>query len=324
MPTTKLILLLLLYTVIIGLITFLLTQYFFRKKDKSNLSNNKEGLPSVRKEVGDCNCNEKEQLVDDGKQTVLILEPDVTIERALNNYLNDDYIIHSYVKIKDLLTYLSENKAPNIVILDVPPCEDLYTIYNKIKGYGEDQIPPVIQLVCKNWRQCDSKRLADLYIEKPFSIYELKKGIEGLLIYKDKPSSVSLDETNETNQILIEFNSDCLHCINNIDWRFIEEVKKQVEDHMSNSDFTIDVLCSLLNMSRSSFYSKIKSLTGEAPADYVRSLKIQKAAELLSEDKLNINEIAEATGFNDAKYFREVFKKHYNMNPSEYKKEVQQ
>lgn len=77
---------------------------------------------------------------------------------------------------------------------------------------------------------------------------------------------------------------------------------------MQDSDFNIDVLCSPLNMSRTSFYNKIKALTGEAPADYVRSLKLQKAADLLSEDKLNINEIAEATGFSDAKYFREVFK----------------
>lgn len=323
MFTTKIIFILLIYTLVIAVIAFLLAQYFFKIKFKETfLDKEKEMSLSNIKRSPDC--SEKEQQKEKKKQTVLILEPDVSIERALNNYLNNDYIIYSYSKVKEFLQSLSENTAPDIIVLDVPPCEDVKALFNKMKEILKSVTPPVIQLICKNWKLGEFNKFADLYIEKPFSVYELKKGIEGLLIYGDFPSSVSLDQSSQTNQVVIEFNSDCLNCINNMDWRFIEDVKMHVEKNMSNSDFTIDVLCSLLSMSRSSFYTKIKHLTGEAPADYVRSLKIQKAAELLGEDKLNINEIAEATGFNDAKYFREVFKKHYNMNPSEYKKEVQQ
>mgnify|MGYP001945050009 FL=1 len=323
MFTTKFIFILLIYTLVIAIVAFLIAQYFFRKRMNANLQS-KEKEENLSNAKSSPDCSEKEQPKEKSKQTVLILEPDVTIEGALNNYLNNDYIIHSFNKVAEFLKYLSENAAPDIIVLDVPPCEDVKTLFNRIKEKTTSVSPPVIQLICKNWKLGEFNTFADLYIEKPFSIYELKKGIEGLLIHRDSPSLVSLDKENPNDQVLIEFNSDCLNCINNIDWRFIEDVKMHVDNNMSNSDFTIDVLCSLLSMSRSSFYTKIKHLTGEAPADYVRSLRIQKAADLLGEDKLNINEIAEATGFNDAKYFREVFKKHYNMNPSEYKKEVQQ
>ena len=76
-----------------------------------------------------------------------------------------------------------------------------------------------------------------------------------------------------------------------------------------------------MGMSRTSFYNKIKALTDQAPADYIRLIKLKYAAQLLEEQRYSITEIAEKTGFNDAKYFREVFKKHFNVSPSQYAKD---
>ena len=89
---------------------------------------------------------------------------------------------------------------------------------------------------------------------------------------------------------------------------------------MDNPSFNVDVLCNLLNMSRTSFYNKIKALTAQAPADYIRLIRLKHAAQLLKEQKHTITEISELTGFSDAKYFREVFKKHFDMSPSQYAK----
>ena len=99
------------------------------------------------------------------------------------------------------------------------------------------------------------------------------------------------------------------------------KVKETIENNLQDSDFNVDTLCSALNMSRSSFYSKIKALTDQAPADFIRSIRLTKAAELLKSKRYNITEVADLTGFSDAKYFREVFKKHYKMNPSKYMNE---
>ena len=92
---------------------------------------------------------------------------------------------------------------------------------------------------------------------------------------------------------------------------------------MSEPDFTVDKLCAILNMSRTRFYNKLKDLTNKKPSDYIRIIKLNYAAKLLLEKEFTISEIADKTGFNDAKYFREVFKKHYNMTPSKYAKEKQ-
>lgn len=82
----------------------------------------------------------------------------------------------------------------------------------------------------------------------------------------------------------------------------------------------MESLCASQNMSRSSFYNKLKALTDQAPADYIRLIRLKRAAQLLSEGQYNISEISDMTGFNDVKYFREVFKKYYKISPSGYSK----
>ena len=77
----------------------------------------------------------------------------------------------------------------------------------------------------------------------------------------------------------------------------------------------------LLNMSRTSFYNKLKALTDQAPADYIRLIRLKRDAALLKTGQHSVTEISELTGFNDVKYFREVFKKHFKVSPSKYCKE---
>ena len=108
-------------------------------------------------------------------------------------------------------------------------------------------------------------------------------------------------------------------CKDTLDWKFISSVRKNIEKNMTNPNFTVDTLCALHNMSRSSFYNKLKSLTDGSPTDYIRLIRMQRAEQLLREGEYSITEIAEMTGFCDAKYFREVFRKHFGVSPSEYK-----
>ena len=112
----------------------------------------------------------------------------------------------------------------------------------------------------------------------------------------------------------------CDNCANDLDWKFISTVTRYVEDNLEKTDFNVDSLCALMNMSRTSFYNKLKALTGQAPADYIRLIRLKRAAHLLKEKRYNITEISEMTGFNDVKYFREVFKKYYKVSPSQYAK----
>ena len=104
--------------------------------------------------------------------------------------------------------------------------------------------------------------------------------------------------------------------------RFLAEVQQVVDEHLADTDYNIDTLCSQMCMSRTSFYNKMKQLTGMPPADYVRQRRLQQAARLLVTRQYSITEVADLAGFSDAKYFREVFKKHYGVSPSQYAKGV--
>ena len=104
-----------------------------------------------------------------------------------------------------------------------------------------------------------------------------------------------------------------------LDDEFIQKVTELVKEGLGKN-FNVDTLCASVNMSRTSFYSKLKALTGQAPADFVRNIRLKHAAELLKEGKYSVTEVAERTGFCDGKYFREVFKKYFNVSPSQYAK----
>ena len=85
---------------------------------------------------------------------------------------------------------------------------------------------------------------------------------------------------------------------------------------MVNEDFSIDTLAMEMAMSRSVFFKKIKSLTGQNPQEFIRDIRMKRAATLLREDKYSIGEIAYLTGFPNAKYFSTAFKKYYGCSPS--------
>lgn len=152
---------------------------------------------------------------------------------------------------------------------------------------------------------------------KPFNIGILRATIANLLTNRAllRHRYANLDLNDDSH------NAECINCSTDLDWKFIASIKKNVEENMDNPGFTIDVLCTLLNMSRTSFYNKLKALTDQSPGDYVRLIRLKRAMQLLKEQKYTITEVAEMTGFSDAKYFREVFKKHFNVSPSQYAKE---
>ena len=150
---------------------------------------------------------------------------------------------------------------------------------------------------------------------KPFNIGILKATIANLLtnraLLKSKYANLEVSEEEEVSP----------NCATDLDWKFIATVKKSVEENIDNPAFNVDVLCNLLNMSRTSFYNKLKALTDQAPADYIRLISLKRAAALLKTGQHSVTEISELTGFNDVKYFREVFKKHFKVSPSKYCKE---
>ncbi len=105
-----------------------------------------------------------------------------------------------------------------------------------------------------------------------------------------------------------------------VDQYFLEKVFSIIRECYVDPSFNVDALSQKMGMSRSSFYTKIKAISGQAPADFIRQYRMERAKELLKTKQYSITDVALQSGFTDVKYFRDVFRKKYNRSPSQYAK----
>lgn len=254
------------------------------------------------------------------RSKILIVEDNDDLREYLKRTLSDTYTIQVCNNGKQALNII-KGFMPDLIISDIMMPEmrgdELCQV---VKEDIETSHIPVVLLTALNSDQniIDGlKTGADEYIVKPFNLGILRATIANLLsnraLLRNKYANLELNDS--------QHNTECLNCSNDLDWKFIATVKQHVEQHMDDPNFNVDMLCNLMNMSRTSFYNKIKALTDQAPADYIRIIKLQRAIQLLKEQKYSITEISEMTGFNDAKYFREVFKKYFKVSPTQYIKD---
>ena len=224
-------------------------------------------------------------------QRILIVEDNDDLRNYLVDMLRTGYNIQSCPNGKEALIIIREFN-PDLVISDIMmPEMGGDELCATIKGDLEMSHIPVVLLTALG----DEKHMLE----------GLEIGADALLrrVY----NSIEDEEPNFP-----------VNCTNTLDWKFIASVKECIEKNMGDSDFNVEMLSNLHYMSRTSFFSKLKALTGYAPADYIRLIRLQHAAQLLKQGEYTITEIADKVGFSDAKYFREVFKKYYGVSPSKY------
>lgn len=104
-----------------------------------------------------------------------------------------------------------------------------------------------------------------------------------------------------------------------VDRAFLEKLLSIVEENISNTEFTVDELSSLMAMGKTNFYKKIKELLGQTPVDFIREIRIKRAMQLLKIGQMNVTEVAYACGFSDPKFFSKTFKKMIGVSPTEFK-----
>ena len=247
-------------------------------------------------------------------QRILVVEDNDDLRNYLVDMLMAGYNIQSCSNGKDALVIIKEFN-PDLVISDIMmPEMSGDELCSAIKTSVEMSHIPVILLTALG----DEKNIlggleigADAYITKPFSVGILKVTIKNILANRELLRQIYNSIENKEKHLPV-------NCTNTLDWKFIASVKECIEKNMGDLDFGVDVLSNQHHMSRTSFYNKLKALTGYAPADYIRMIRLQRAAQLLKQKEYTITEIAEIVGFSDAKYFREVFKKYYNVSPSKF------
>ncbi len=203
-------------------------------------------------------------------------------------------------------------KIPDLIVSDVMmPVMNGLELCSKIKSDERTSHIPVILLtaLASQMHQVDGFQTgADVYLTKPFSTSILCLNVRNLL------ASRELMRKKFARQITLQPQN---LPITSPDERFIKKLMQVIEDHMENPDFGVVALGDEIGMSKTVLYKKIIALTDLSPSDFLKSIRLKKAAFLLQQGLLNVNEIASLVGFNDRKYFSKEFKKLHGQSPSE-------
>lgn len=156
---------------------------------------------------------------------------------------------------------------------------------------------------------------ADMYVTKPFSTDVIKARIRGLLANRAR-----LRERFVADPAVIEEiapNSD-------IDKDFFDRMRRIVEERLDDSEFSVDVLAREMAISRTGLFTKVKAVAGMTPNDYIRNIRLQKAAELLKTTNMRVNEVCWQVGFSSRSHFAKCFQSQFGVSPSEYKGSLKQ
>ena len=203
-----------------------------------------------------------------------------------------------------------------LCVLDVMmPKKDGFTLAQEIRSINPDI--PIIFLTAKN--DIDSKINglkygAEAYVEKPFSFNYLKEQVLSLLDNRRREREAFAKRP---------FFSVNNMQMNKADEEFMNKVIKVIEDNITDDNFGVERMADILCMSRSSLLRKIKTLFNLSPLDFIRLIKLKKAAEFIQEGKYRIGDICYMVGINSPSYFSKLFLKQFGMTPKDFEKQYQ-
>lgn len=213
---------------------------------------------------------------------------------------------------------LAVKKMPGLIVSDVVmPGIDGITLCKRLKADERTSHIPIILLTARTATVHELESLeagADEFITKPFSYAVLELKIERLITLRNEWHS-RFGKRFEIKPGEIGITS--------LDEKFLNKVLKIVEKNMGSSDFNVEKLSRELGVSRGHLYNKLLALTGKTPVEFIRVMRLKRAAQYLEKSQLTVSEIAYMVGFNDPKYFSRYFKEEFGMVPSEYAKNGQ-
>lgn len=206
-------------------------------------------------------------------------------------------------------------EMPDLVLSDVMmPEMDGLELCSKIKNHPKSAHIPVVLITARAAAVHELEGLesgADDYIVKPFNARILFSKVQNLLLQRKK-----LREHFQKQWILEPRSND----LPDQDLEFLEQAMEVIAQNLTNKQFGVQSLVQLSGMSQSAYYRKLKNLTGQSVVEFIRDVRLKKAAQLLSTGKFRVTEVMDKVGIEDYKYFRSAFQKLYRVSPSEFAK----
>ena len=291
--------------------------------------------------------SEEEPLAEDtSKELMLLVEDNQELREFLRSIFTPVYRV---VEAADGMEGWSKalKYLPDIIISDVMmPEKDGIEMTRELRADMMTSHIPIILLTAKTTIESKLEGLeygADDYITKPFSATYLQARVENLLIQRKKLQSFYRDslmhinmaavpedlpvsaegESREENRTEPEQEAQpAVPDMSPNDRKFMDKLVELMEQNMDNGELVVDDLVRELAVSRSVFFKKLKTLTGLAPIEFIKEIRIKRATQLIETGEFNMTQISYMVGINDPRYFSKCFKAQVGMTPTEYKEKV--
>ena len=318
--------------------------------DLANSSIQSERLVADAEEVGTASSVEEEQETEEGnaKELMLLVEDNQELRVFLRSIFASNYRV---VEAADGMEGWSKalKYVPDIIISDVMmPEKDGIEMTRELRADMTTSHIPIILLTAKTTIESKLEGLeygADDYITKPFSATYLQARVENLLSQRKKlqsfyrenllnipvaDSNGSLSGVSTTSETVVGSTSEVqkndvdgqvseVPVMSPNDRKFMDKLVELMEKNMDNGELVVDDLVSELAVSRSVFFKKLKTLTGLAPIEFIKEMRMKRAVQLIETGEFNMTQISYMVGINDPRYFSKCFKAQVGMTPTEYR-----
>lgn len=246
---------------------------------------------------------------------VLIVEDDSDVIDYLRSILQRYFVVHTAMDGVEALEMLAA-MTPDLIISDIMmPVMDGLEFTMRIRADERLKETPVILLTALN---SDDKRIkavengADAYITKPFDPQLLISSAVSLIQQRDMLKGRYAQKVEGVKAELPEI------IVDERDKKLLDVFNLWLADHLSNPMLSVDDMAEAMGYRRTVFYKRVKALTGQTPADYLKTLRMNRAAELLKEETVTVAEVCYQVGISDPHYFAKIFKQQFGISPKKY------
>ena len=256
---------------------------------------------------------------------VLIVDDDVEIGNYITQELGAFYHITAVTSAREalhqLLSRVDSDKQYDLVVSDVMmPEMDGFTMLRLVKTNMNISHIPVVMLTSKAAvanRLEGLEKGADAFLAKPFDMDELHVVINNLisknLRLKGKYSGTQ-QQKDKVEEQQVKGNDEAL----------MERIMKVVNEHLNDSDFSVETMTKEVGISRAQLHRKMKEMTGLPVSEFIRNIRLEQAVRLLKEQKINVTQVAYSVGFSNLAHFSTVFRKQFGVSPTEYIEQISQ
>lgn len=247
------------------------------------------------------------------RTTVLIIDDNPEIRALVRRHLVEEYRVLEAVGGESGLA-LAQQTLPDLIVSDVAmDGMDGYALCTALKQDPELGAIPVILLTVEASSESRLKGLqvgADDYITKPFDMKELQARVHNLIEARQRLR----EQFVQTEQALPTGGQEILSA----DDLFLQRARAMVETHISDPEFNVEHMASLLAQDRTTLYRRLRTLVGQTSVEFIRAIRLKHAEKLLAARAGSVSEIAYAVGFKSLSYFSSMFAKQYGITPSKY------